>query len=461
MEQDFSFLADTLSDYVDNLNLFIEETEARLLQESDILYRQLEKITSIELKYLLRDLNQFIKNMEIDESVWYEEIISKKLEQKIRSYMNQVNDFSDEVFLLKKKMDDIYERAIEQNIDLEDFKESWDAMEDVFLDESQNLMLKIGEFRGKCDSLVETTPIYKNSEKVSIAVVAPMSSGKSTLINAILGYELLPSKNEACTATVITILDDDNTDTFTAELLDETGGVLQRIEDITERDLEIFNERDVITQIRIRGNIESIHTNERAIELIDTPGPNNSRNGAHKCLTVDTLQNYPFHFVLYVLNATQLGINDDYIFLQEVIQAVEKEERGDKEERIIFVLNKCDELDVDDGESISAIIASVKGYLLEHGFINPRIIPVSALAAKLIRQKQRGDQLTKKELREYEMCLQDGLLQPLERYAQIPHGLKMLLHRYLELAERYQDRETIALMHTGILSLEVLLESML
>ena len=40
-------------------------------------------------------------------------------------------------------------------------------------------------------------------------VIATMSSGKSTLINALLGQQILPSKNEACTAKTYSILDDD------------------------------------------------------------------------------------------------------------------------------------------------------------------------------------------------------------------------------------------------------------
>ncbi|MBO1929813.1 dynamin family protein [Providencia rettgeri] len=39
-------------------------------------------------------------------------------------------------------------------------------------------------------------------------VVATMSSGKSTFINAILGQDLLPAANEATTATIAHIFDD-------------------------------------------------------------------------------------------------------------------------------------------------------------------------------------------------------------------------------------------------------------
>ena len=40
-------------------------------------------------------------------------------------------------------------------------------------------------------------------------VMATMSSGKSTLINALLGEHILPNKNEACTSKIYSIVDDD------------------------------------------------------------------------------------------------------------------------------------------------------------------------------------------------------------------------------------------------------------
>lgn len=45
-------------------------------------------------------------------------------------------------------------------------------------------------------------------------VVSTMSSGKSTLINAIVGSELLPSMNRACTARAVAILDNDMKSNF-------------------------------------------------------------------------------------------------------------------------------------------------------------------------------------------------------------------------------------------------------
>ena len=47
------------------------------------------------------------------------------------------------------------------------------------------------------------------SDDFEVCVVATMSAGKSTLINAMLGSKLMPSKQEACTAIITRIKDED------------------------------------------------------------------------------------------------------------------------------------------------------------------------------------------------------------------------------------------------------------
>ena len=42
-----------------------------------------------------------------------------------------------------------------------------------------------------------------------IGVFATMSAGKSTLINALVGYNLCPSQNQACTAKVLKFTNND------------------------------------------------------------------------------------------------------------------------------------------------------------------------------------------------------------------------------------------------------------
>ena len=54
--------------------------------------------------------------------------------------------------------------------------------------------------------MVETEIYFNNRKERKIVVVATMSSGKSTLINALLSKKLLPSSNEACTATITKVI---------------------------------------------------------------------------------------------------------------------------------------------------------------------------------------------------------------------------------------------------------------
>lgn len=63
-------------------------------------------------------------------------------------------------------------------------------------------------------SIIEAFKDAKN-QTFEINVVATMSSGKSTLINALLGYNLLPARAEATTATIVRITAT-NQETFSA-----------------------------------------------------------------------------------------------------------------------------------------------------------------------------------------------------------------------------------------------------
>ncbi len=405
-------------------------------------------------------VDEYIAMIEADEVKWYQFIKEGNVNNALQSFLNEIERLDKRVKKLEIKMDNLKKEvySAELNIFIE---EHWGDAIEQYDKNRETVLLTISTFRGKCERLLEERPIYTDSDKVSIAVIAPMSSGKSTLVNAILGKELLPSKNEACTAVITTIVDDDGAEYFTAELLDHKEKLLKEIKNVSAEDLDNFNNMNDVSEIRLKGDIKSIRADNRILEIIDTPGPNNANNALHGETTQTLLEQGNFHIVLYVLNATQLGINDDYRLLHDVVQLMKQEQYSKKEDRILFVLNKCDELDPEDGETIENIILYVKKYLQEHGFDTPHIFPVSAMIARLIRQKQNGESLTRKENREYSAYVEGEMMQPLERYAEIPHALNMALKRQLELAMKYGDRDMIALIHTGIPSLEMMIENML
>ena len=89
----------------------------------------------------------------------------------------------------------------------------------------------------------------KTEEVVELLVVAPMSSGKSTVINAILGTNILPSSNFACTAHKYKITINDKTEQ--ANLFVRVGnGKTEKITDINGDTLQKINEDEVRKKYR-------------------------------------------------------------------------------------------------------------------------------------------------------------------------------------------------------------------
>ncbi len=228
-----------------------------------------------------------------------------------------------------------------------------------------------------------------------VNVIATMSSGKSTVVNALLGKELMPAKNEACTATIARIEDDDNNPEFVAQRFDREGKPLSELVPATRELLTEWND-DVKTHlIEVKGDIPTVkETSACTFVFVDTPGPNNARTAAHEQATLEAIQSKPLSMVLYILNATQLSTKDDDQLLKLVCNEMNKGGRK-AHDRFVFIANKIDAFDPEKGESVTKAMVNVRAYLREHGIMNPIVIPASAQLAKILRLPQEG--LTRKE----------------------------------------------------------------
>lgn len=240
-----------------------------------------------------------------------------------------------------------------------------------------------------------------------VYVVATMSSGKSTLLNAMLGKDLFPAANEATTATIAQITDNKKLgNVYTGKSYDFNGNELNSNNNLTLESMKEWNSDKDIKKIAIEGDISamSVRDNVRLV-LTDTPGPNNSQDDSHELATMSYIQDSSRNpLILYVLNATQLGTNDDKNLLGLI---AEKMKEGGKQakDRFIFVINKMDNFDPENGECIVTAINNVKTYLSNNGIDSPTVYPVSALLSRLLRlhpdvlsRKERGDKNTLEEL---------------------------------------------------------------
>ena len=296
-----------------------------------------------------------------------------------------------------------------------------------------------------------------------VNVIATMSSGKSTLVNALLRRKLMPAKNEACTATITEILDTDSPD-FTAVAYDENNVVLQEIPQLTYDIMKDLNANPQVQRIKAEGNIPFLDAGDMALSIVDTPGPNNAQNQLHKNMTYREINNDANNLVLYVLNGTGLTTNDDASLLDYVAQQIKK---GGKQvrDRFLFVVNKMDAYDPDN-EDVEQVLQHVRQYLASHGIDDPQLYPCSALAALHLRTDLADidiDHLTMAQIRQLKATgsaittaynLIDSEQLHLEKYSTLSPSAQQELEYRLQKAVEAGDTKEQALIHSGICSLE-------
>ena len=323
----------------------------------------------------------------------------------------------------------------------------------------KNLEMKFSEEKG--DEAVNS----KIVRVFPVNVIAPMSFGKSTLINALLGKELIPSKNEACTATITEILDND-TDKFSAVTCDMNDIVFQKIPELTYEVMSKLNDDERVYKISATGNIPFFDVKGIALMLVDTPGPNNSQNQAHKNTTYRAINSDSNNLILYVLNGSQLSTNDDASLLSYVAEQIKK---GGKQvrDRFLFVVNKMDSFNPEE-DDVGKAITAVKRYLASYGIEDPQIFPCSAYTALNIRaylkdvnignMTRAEEKQLPSEARET-LCMIDKFIDyesmHLEQYSTLSPIAQRELDLRLRQAEEKGDMKEQALIHCGIYSIEV------
>ena len=253
----------------------------------------------------------------------------------------------------------------------------------------------------------------------SIAVAATMSAGKSSLINALIGKELLHSANEATTAKIARV--------FCSRRGAKAVGycakskVAQVNPQACPDQLREWNQSDEISAIDITVSTSKIlagHT------IYDTPGANNSMDSRHYEIFMAAMQGNRYGTLLYVLNASQLGTRDD----AEVLSAIRELNPA---LRVVFALNKIDVLDEELGESVADYVNSAMNYLLDLGFERPIIVPVMARSALSAKKLIRGLAQGRRERSEFGNELERFRENPsrLIDAAHMPYAVKRRLRR--------------------------------
>ncbi|EGQ8224801.1 dynamin family protein [Vibrio cholerae] len=292
-------------------------------------------------------------------------------------------------------------------------------------------------------------------------VVATMSSGKSTFINAVLGQDLLPAANEATTATIAHIFDDKaQGDAFYGKRFDSNGNLIEQNEAVDLAIMKAWNADSETKTITLNGNIRAIKENNNVrLVLTDTPGPNNSQDPEHQRTTLGFIQDSKRNpLIIYVLNATQLGTNDDAQLLRLVADTMSKGGKQSKD-RFLFVVNKMDMFDPERGENIEEALNRVKSYLEENGIHDPNLFPVSARMAYLLRKQ---GELTRAE-RNDKTNIADLLLEEpsmaFPQYMSVSTAVMSAMQEKAQHDEALQDQSMWrALLNSGLPGVEAVID---
>lgn len=301
---------------------------------------------------------------------------------------------------------------------------------------------------------------HAKSSDFEVCVVATMSAGKSTLINSMLGTNLMPSKQEACTAIITRIKDTDGNDTWQAEVYSKDNHLIETHENLTYATMDRLNSDENVSVIKTAGNIPFVSSEDVSLVLIDTPGPNNSRDPEHKKVQSEFLNKSSKSLVLYIMEGT-FGSDDDNALLRRVADSMKVGGKQSKD-RFIFVVNKMDDRRKEDGDTTQTL-DRIRAYLKGHGITNPNLFPAAALPALNIRLMQSGADVDEDTMDDTEMKvrkLNRNETLHLEEYASLPKSIRDDIKKKLTDAKSKGDAKSKdaayaeALIHTGIVSIE-------
>ncbi len=306
------------------------------------------------------------------------------------------------------------------------------------------------------DEVSKTFANAMNSD-FEIMVIAPMSSGKSTLINAILGKNVLPAINQATTAVITRIRDVDGKAKFTVTAKDRYGkslckdaaATLAKISElngaIDETDPE--KKRALVKEISIEGDVQGLPAKGLHTVFVDTPGGNNSLNEEHGAVMDEAIANEDKSMVLYIFNGTQVSTEDNARILKKIADAMKRSVNGKQSrDRFLFVANRMDDIDPSK-ESYESIVETIKTSLAEVGITDPNLFLVSAQTAKLIRMRtDKEEEFTESDDDEYDSLCKKMTrdTRPLYEFSTLSEARKAKFRKEVaQLREQHPDEKRI------------------
>ena len=226
-----------------------------------------------------------------------------------------------------------------------------------------------------------------------VAVVGTMSSGKSTLIDALLGTDCMPNANLACTAKIISVCQSGDMKKIVGFTVsrNEKSSPLERA---TRERMDEWNKDNEIERIVLCGKAMRGRPKFPLLVLHDTPGTNDAFRREHLEHVVSFLKSCPVDLVLFVINANHNGTDDQKILASNIYNTVV----ASRKVPVFFVINKLDDFDTEK-ENLQDTLDQAAQDMKDVGFENPVVLPMSAKAARVFQLALEGKHLSASERR--------------------------------------------------------------
>ncbi|MDE7414556.1 MAG: dynamin family protein [Muribaculaceae bacterium] len=284
------------------------------------------------------------------------------------------------------------------------------------------------------------------NQEFEVNVVATMSSGKSTLINALLGKEIMPAAQKGTTSKIVRIIHT-NQPNYHAFAYDSSGELIKENKNISGAEMKEWNRDQSISSVDLYCPIPCVNSVGMRLVIIDTPGPNNALDPRHREVTFEMLKSSPKSLVLFVINKNQSGVSDEASLINHVAEVMAEGGKLSRE-RFIFAVNQMDTCRPGQ-DDIEKDLTDIQSALEKFGINQPNIFPVAALPTL---QARSNDEFPE-ELDTFKKRIQRFPPMKLEQYYQFNH-LPITVKRDIELWSKDKTVDEAIQIHAGIVSIE-------
>ena len=229
----------------------------------------------------------------------------------------------------------------------------------------------------------EANEQFANAPLKRILVVANVSAGKSTLINALVGRELNKTATNICTKDLCYVYSKPLPDGATVKIRNES-----KYKYVDSHKQYLSDTGEQIGVYFPSGLLQG-----EKVCFIDTPGFNNARNPKHGEITKKAIKGNDYDAIIYVANVSNMGVDDEHRLIEVVVQNAKKP--------ILFVINQLDKFRTDK-DSIKNSIIKYRQDINRMGIQCPTITPISARIA-LLERLDSQDLLDDEEQSEFDI----------------------------------------------------------